>query len=79
MSMSSKLSDDDQNTYNYLLGLSAGWEEAGNQLLDACAKSYRAGYDDNAHLFRDMGEFLKRTSVVKRQELDDWQKEKEGN
>ena len=76
MSMDYSLSDDDQNTYNFLLGISEGWEQAGDDLLDKCAEAYRDSYDDKAALLRTTGELFKRRSVIKRQELDDWQKER---
>jgi hypothetical protein len=57
-------------TRGHLLGISTGWEEAADWLLEQASKSFRAGVDNEARMLRDFAQFALRMSSEKRTEYD---------
>ena len=59
-------------TGGHLLGISSGWKEAADWLLEEAAKSFRAGEDDEADLLRGFAQFALRTSSEKREAYEEY-------
>ena len=68
--MSEETPESMAETEGHLLGISSGWKEAADWLLEQAVKSFRAGEDDEAHLLRGFARFALRTSSEKRTEYD---------
>ena len=81
MSLSSypNMSKENKHTYNFMLGISTGWEQAGEWMLNKAGEEFRNGYDDRADLLRELGKAAKQKSSEKRDELDEWAEENSGN
>ena len=67
--------DGNSETRGYLLGISTGWGQAADFLLDIAATEFRAGNDDTATLIRDSARRLRDMESIRRIEYDKYKKE----
>ena len=69
------MSSETLETRGHLLGISTGWEQAADFLLDEAAACFRAGNDDDAARLRDYARKCRETASARRLEYDEYKKE----
>ena len=67
--------DEQSETRGHLLGISTGWGQAADFLLDVAATEWRAGHDETARLIRDSARRLREMENIRRNEYDAYKKD----
>ena len=67
--------DEQSEQRGYLLGISVGWKQAADFLLDTAAAEFRAGNDDTAMLIRTSARKCREMESTRRTEYDEYWKE----
>lgn len=69
------MSFEESETQGYLLGISAGWGQAADFLLNMAADKFRAGDDETADVLRDTSERFRHMESLRRTEYDEYKEE----
>jgi len=67
--------DETSETRGHLLGISTGWGQAADSLLDMATKAFSAGNDDTANLLRDCSRRCREMKSLRRTEYDEYKSE----
>jgi len=68
--MSEETPESIAETNGYLLGISVGWEQVADHLLDGACSLFRAGQDDLAQQARDFARDARKLAADKRREYE---------
>ena len=67
--------DETSETRGHLLGISTGWGEAADFILDGATAAFRAGDDDTSNLLRNYARKLREMGSLRRTEYDEYKEE----